>query len=391
MGAARIEAACSLILSIVAPMSPKHPPDPWIAVNLSVIWPGLGQLYSGAIAKGVGFTIATLILMYTVGWSLFAAAGNTVTGLLMIGVLAILYVFNLFDAYDTIRPLPKPDPREIYQPTRNRWYGLFLSQILPGFGHLYFQRAAMGGLFLGLGVLTAYLANFYAMLLPIPPLIWAIACSHLYFTTSPLPSQLRQNQGAKRLGLAQSSAKVYGSVSPPPWIIPTIIGGLLMTRLAVGQIPAWVNQSVLQCIVPSESMLPTLQVDDRIFVKRDLAYRPQRGDLVVFQAPIEAIALLNAKPETLFVKRIVGLPHQTVEIKHGRVLINQKPLAETYASLADYNWGPEEVPNNSYFVLGDNRNRSADSHVWGFLPINDILGKAYKIYWPANRVRSLLG
>ena len=366
-------------------MAPKHPPDPWIAVNLSVIWPGLGQLYSKAIAKGIGFAIATLVLMYAVGWSLFAADGNTITGLWMIGVLVILYVFNLFDAYDTIRPLPKPDPREIYQPSQNRWYGLFLSQILPGFGHLYFQQAAMGGLFLGMGVLTAYLANFYVMLLPIPPLIWAIACSHLYFTTTKPSLRHRKNlpQGA-------SKPKTYASSSPPAWIIPTIIGGLLMTRLAVGHIPTWINQSVLQCIVPSESMVPTLQVDDRIFVERNPDYRPHLGDLIVFRAPIEAIALLDAHPETLFVKRIVGLPNQIVEVKYGRVLINQKPLAEPYASLANYSLSPTKIPDNAYFVLGDNRNSSADSHVWGFLPIDDILGKAYKIYWPANRVRSLL-
>ncbi|NEP54351.1 MAG: signal peptidase I [Moorea sp. SIO3C2] len=142
--------------------------------------------------------------------------------------------------------------------------------------------------------------------------------------------------------------------------------------------------------MPSESMVPTLQVDDRIFVKRDPTYRPRMGDLIVFQAPVEAIARLDAHPNTLFVKRIVGGPNQTVEVKYGRVLINDKPLAESYASLANYEWGPEKIPNGSYFVLGDNRNYSADSHVWGFLPMEDILGKAYKIYWPANRVRSLL-
>ena len=169
-----------------------------------------------------------------------------------------------------------------------------------------------------------------------------------------------------------------------------IIVGLLLTRLLVGHIPTWVNQSVLQCIVPSESMVPTLQVDDRIFVKRDASYRPQMGDLIVFQAPIEAIALFGTHPETLFVKRIVGVPNQTVEVREGRVFVDEKPLAESYASLANYRWGPEKVPNGAYFVLGDNRNKSADSHVWGFLPMDDILGKAYKIYWPANRVRSLL-
>ena len=386
-------------------MASKHPLDPWIAVNLSIIWPGLGQLYSKAIAKGIGFILATSILLYLVGWSLFAAEGNTVTGLWLIGVLAILYVFNLLDAYDTIRPLPNPDPREIYQPTHNRWYALFLSQILPGFGHLYYQQTVMGALFLGLGVLTAYLANFYSILLPIPPIIWAIACSHLYCTAprvnpKPMHSQVSAQVSAQvstkaSFRTSHPSKRQIGKKSglssvAPSWIIITIIAGLLLTRLGIGHIPTWVNQAVLQCIVPSESMVPTLQIDDRIFVERDSNYRPQMGDLIVFQAPIEAIALLNSHPDTLFVKRIVGIPNQTIEVKQGHVLINGTPLTESYASLASYDWGPAQVPDGAYFVLGDNRNQSADSHVWGFLPMDDILGKAYKIYWPASRVRSLL-
>lgn len=368
----------------------EHRADPWIAVNLSVIWPGLGQIYSRAIAKGISFAIATAVLMGFIGWSLFAADGNTVTGLLLISILVILYLFNLLDAYDSIRPLPKPDPREIYQPTENRWYGMFLSQILPGFGHLYFQQTALGILFVGMGILTTYVANFRPILLPIPPIIWAIACYHLYLST---PSSARSPASLSNPTLSPqrvSTQQRRPAAATPSWIIVTILAGLLITRFAIGHIPSWVNQSVLQCIVPSESMVPTLQVNDRIFVSRNPFYRPQLGDLIVFRIPIEAIALFDANPETLFVKRIVAGPHQMVEVRSGRVFVNQKPLREPYASLANYTWGPVKVPANAYFVLGDNRNNSADSHVWGFLPMEDILGKAYKIYWPANRVRSLL-
>ena len=352
-----------------------QPIDPWIAVNLSMLWPGCGQLYSRAVLKGIGFAIATFILLYYAGWSLFAAQGNTLTGLLVLAVLAILYIFNLFDAYNTIRPLPHPDPRTIYQPTQNRWYGLFLSQILPGFGHLYFQRAAMGGVFLGVGVLTTYLANFYPFLLPIPPVIWAIACYHLYLTTAPAAQQRVRSRAA---------TASHG-------LIAIIIAGVLILRLTVGYIPPWINQALLQCIVPSSSMEPTLQVGDRMFVKRDDLYWPRVNDLVVFQVPIEAIASLDIDPETLFVKRIIGLPGQTVAVKNGQVLINQIPIQEPYdASEPVYQWGPEVVPPNAYFVLGDNRNESADSHVWGFLPREDILGKSYKIYWPPQRIQALM-
>lgn len=367
---------------IIDVMSLPYPCDPWIAVNLSMLWPGLGQLYCRATVKGLGLAIATLSLLYFSGWSLFAPDGNTVTGLLTILVAATVYLFNLFDAYNTVRPLPKASPRDIYQPHQNRWYAIFLSQILPGFGHLYLQRTGLGGMFLGMGVLLAYLANLYPILLPIPPIVWAIACYHLYRIT-PTPQY----------------PITHRADAPPPvpplwpsqhWIIVTVMAGLILVRLTIGYIPTWVNQGVLQCIVPSVSMEPTLQIDDRIFVQRDPGYRPQAGDLIVFQVPVDAIAILDISPETLFVKRIIGLPNQTVEIRQGQIWIDQVPLTEGYnASAPAYTIAPVKIPPATYFVLGDNRNESADSHVWGFLPVNDIVGKAYKVYWPPSRIQSL--
>ncbi|NET10608.1 MAG: signal peptidase I, partial [Symploca sp. SIO2B6] len=117
---------------------------------------------------------------------------------------------------------------------------------------------------------------------------------------------------------------------------------------------------------------------------------PQFGDLVVFQAPVDAIATLDVDVNTLFVKRVIGLPNQAIAIKNGQILIDQVPLQEPYeASEPAYEWGPAVIPPNTYFVLGDNRNASADSHVWGFLPMDDILGRAYKIYWPPERIQSI--
>lgn len=79
-----------------------------------------------------------------------------------------------------------------------------------------------------------------------------------------------------------------------------------------------------------------------------------------------------------------------VQIIHGQVWVNRQPLDEPYASTADYTVEPTTVPTATYFVLGDNRNESGDSHVWGVLPAGNILGQAYKIYWPPARVQSLL-
>jgi signal peptidase I len=128
---------------------------------------------------------------------------------------------------------------------------------------------------------------------------------------------------------------------------------------------------------PSESMLPTLQVDDRLVVEK-VGYRlrsPQRGDIIVFKAP-PALIVQNIHDD--FTKRIIGLPGDMIAIKNGQVFVNGSAIAEPYIqALPTYNYGPVTVPADHYFVLGDNRNHSYDSHFWGFVPRQNIMGHAF--------------
>jgi len=166
---------------------------------------------------------------------------------------------------------------------------------------------------------------------------------------------------------------------------------IFLARLILGNTPNWIDQSFEQFIVPSESMVPTLQAGDRLFMHRTNHYQPQTGDIVVFEPPANLRALLPPnRQDVLFVKRIIATPGQRVEIADGQVLINRRPLTEEYVQTAPvYEWPAAVVPAGQYFVLGDNRNASSDSHVWGYVPADHLLGEAYKIYWPPNRVRSL--
>ncbi|WP_338429976.1 signal peptidase I [Synechococcus elongatus] len=138
--------------------------------------------------------------------------------------------------------------------------------------------------------------------------------------------------------------------------------------------------------IPSGSMLPTLQINDRLIIDK-VSYRfnpPQRGDIVVFEPPFP---LRERGYDDAFIKRVIGLPGDTVEVRDGRVLVNGKVLNENYvAQEPSYTWGPKTVPANSYLVLGDNRNNSYDSHYWGFVPANKIIGKALVRFWPLNRL-----
>ena len=138
--------------------------------------------------------------------------------------------------------------------------------------------------------------------------------------------------------------------------------------------------------IPSGSMLPTLQINDRLIVDK-LGYHfkaPQRGDVVVF-SPTDTLEKQNF--HDAFIKRVIGLPGDKVEVKDGRVFINGKPLSEDYiADRPQYQYGPVTVPQDQYLVLGDNRNNSYDSHYWGFVPRDHIIGRAIVRFWPMNRL-----
>ncbi|NJO77155.1 MAG: signal peptidase I [Cyanobacteria bacterium RM1_2_2] len=147
--------------------------------------------------------------------------------------------------------------------------------------------------------------------------------------------------------------------------------------------------------IPSESMAPTLAVNDRIVTDRAIYHTtsPQRGDIVLFRPTDRLLEMMqgaNIHSDTPFVKRVIGLPGDTIEIKQGTVYINNQPLQETYiAAPPDYAWGPETLPSDAFFVLGDNRNNAFDSHFWGYVPRDRLIGKAFMRYWPPNRFGSL--
>ncbi len=143
--------------------------------------------------------------------------------------------------------------------------------------------------------------------------------------------------------------------------------------------------------IPSGSMLPTLQIDDRLIIDK-ISYRfsnPVRGDIVVFNPTAQ---LEKEKFKDAFIKRVIGVPGDRIEVKSGKVYVNGKVLKEKYLDEAPhYNWSstmltPDGVvPEGHYLVLGDNRNNSYDSHYWGFVPKDKIVGKATVRFWPINR------
>ena len=130
---------------------------------------------------------------------------------------------------------------------------------------------------------------------------------------------------------------------------------------------------------PLERIIPFVNSEDDGY----LFTGPERGDVVVFIAP--------GTTNTDYIKRVIGLPGDTVEVRNGVVLVNRQPLSEPFIDQAAlYSWPadgkPQTVPQGQYFVLGDNRNNSSDSHVWGYVPADQIIGRALVTYWPASDI-----
>jgi signal peptidase I len=128
--------------------------------------------------------------------------------------------------------------------------------------------------------------------------------------------------------------------------------------------------------VDGASMEPTLVSGEYVVVNR-LSYRlgsPQRGDIIVFHPPVN--------PEEEYIKRVIGLPGDEVEVKDGMVYVNGQPLQESYLNVKTNYAGTWNVPQDQLFVLGDNRINSSDSRNWGTVPMNYVVGKAVLVYWP---------
>lgn len=131
------------------------------------------------------------------------------------------------------------------------------------------------------------------------------------------------------------------------------------------------------------SMEPTL-VPGEVLLVNKLAYtfgEIDYGDIITFHYPLE--------PDLDYVKRVVGKPGDEVIVLDGNVRVNNQALHEPYISAAPEYEGVWDVPEDALFVLGDNRNPSADSHVWGFVPLENVIGKAFAVYWPPNKIRGL--
>ena len=139
-------------------------------------------------------------------------------------------------------------------------------------------------------------------------------------------------------------------------------------------------------IVNGLSMFPTFNNGDYLIID-ELSYNflrePRRGEVIVFRPPLSG--------SRFFIKRVIGLPGETVEVKDGKVLVNGAVLSESYHEQVTAIDGVWELKEREYFVMGDNRGSSSDSRVWGVLPEDNIVGRAFLRLWPVSAAAYLPG
>ncbi len=258
------------------------------------------------------------------------------------------------------------------------WVAVILSLLLPGVGHAYAGRAKRGLALFCVGSVAQIPVAAYAFHpqtrigLPfILAALFSIAIA-LYILID-----------------AYRSAKAWNIQHPAPrrprWKRALLIVAALLFVLVLNpteHVVRYVRENVAEAFVTMQhSMEPTLMPGDRVLVDKRI-YRwsePQRGDVVVFRYPPD--------PTRMFLKRIVGLPGDHVEVRRGRLYLNGSEVREFYVKgvpLGDY--GSETTPPDAFFVLGDNRNNSEDSRAFGSIPRGGPSWKGHKDLLPARPV-----
>ena len=165
----------------------------------------------------------------------------------------------------------------------------------------------------------------------------------------------------------------------------------LFIWIAIALIIRW--QVIEPRWIPSGSMLPTLQIQDKILVEKLTPRINSKSNLyklknkiIVFNVP-EQLIDAGYESNIALIKRVIGIPGDKIEVKEGNLYLNEIKQNNFISDRnINYSTGPFIVPEKSLWVMGDNRNNSMDSHVWGFLPYEKVIGKAIFRYWPLNKM-----
>ncbi len=344
--------------------------QPWCAVFLSSLLPGVGQIYAGARQKGTVFISIFFFLLFKdiAVVARFLYSDSNKESIVLLGLLALsvaidvlIFIYSLFDAHKTARKLNETQGVNHREGRiKDPWLAVFLSYILPGIGQFY-NRSILKGIIVLVIFLVLFLLHdvhyfFFIFLVPFYVLVLKDAF-----------------ESAERMNGTQKMFLLLGN----RLAIAFVLAVITIASIPAGDI---IKTHFVEAFkIPAGSMMPTVLIGDRVLVKRSIEKNAlQRGALIVFRYPRDR--------ERNFIKRIIARGGETIEGRDKKITINGKVLDEPYVTYRDTTFGsrtfgPIRVPEGTYFVLGDNRDNSMDSRIWGPVPADDVLGTVFKIYW----------
>ena len=346
-----------------------QPKEPWLAVNLSLLLAGVGQVYAGKPWKGVIFLAAELTLLAACLTALLHPDGSVLLACGLGVALAVFHVYNLSDAFRAPRrqTVEEQEPK----PKKARWLAVFLTQLLPGLGHLYSGKWLWGVCILVLNLLShqrrmsAQTSQvLHAILAASAAVLIAGLCYHVFVSTPGAASLPR-----KRI--------VYVSLA---------IAGVAILKIALA---CGVREFVAEpFVIPTRCMEPTVLKGDYVLVTRSLGGDVAKpGDVIAYVPP--------GSPRKVYIHRLVAVGGEKLEMHEGKLVVDGTSLSDGPFRRLSYLRGAEmgfrnvpsefEIPQDSVFVLGDNSPNSKDSRFLGAVPSESIIGKVYKTCWPLGR------
>lgn len=335
--------------------------EPWLAVLLSRLVGGIGQIYAGRILRGCIILFIQLALSAIVVWLFFSPTGNLKIGVAF-GLIGLAFcIWNLFDAHKCARSVNSPDFETSRKQNKDPWLAVFLSSLIPGLGQLYIRKWLWGSGFILCLLLIPNLSKHPKLSIGLSAVLSAIVCYHAY-ATSPVRREL-----SKRIIM----------------IVAALIFSLGLWQYAALPFRTHVAEAFK---MTDSYMEPTLLDGDRMIVWKFGEYNPKRGDVVLFKVHID--------PYLPFAGRVTALEGDSVEIGGNSIRINGQEL--DLPLLQDANDLPAKeliakrlpfiVPENHLFLMRDKARKDIRSLPFGPIPVADIYGRAYKIYWPPQRM-----
>lgn len=361
--------------------------EPWLALLLSIIFPGLGQIYYGRRTLGILIVISYTILCVIGIYLLLSINGNALYGLVIIFIALLLFLYSHVDSFFTSRANNSIKFENLRRSSKDTWFAVFLNYFIPGIGNLYLKKWIAGVLILLGFFLAIFIDDYLDTLFFVSSCYVVLACWLVY----------------------RSSESIRDKSSK---IILLVFVGVFIRTLILDNTDIVKKYFYQPFTIPSGGMAPTLIPGDHVLVnkyKQNIEY----GDVIVFIYP-------NAENEPSkkgihYIKRVVGKPGDSIDFEGRNLVINGELINLTnpihtkterlnvdvlefeenifgishkvqykedkQATTKGEYLPVDRIPDGQVFVLGDNRDYSKDSRYWGFVPTENIIGKAYKIHW----------